>query len=295
MTTHFLRIFGSLMALSICFWGVFLRPRRLPPPALVSQEVLSMEEAAYLQERTAKLMRANRQAEALPLLQKTLAAFPNNPVYLSKAAEIQHQLGHYQEEAELWERYLKVAPTPGSAFPDLGNAYRKLGQPRVAEDAFARAVALEPRNVEFRFFYGRACEDAGDYGQARKAYQEACAMHPDDPDSRAGWGRMEVFGGHPRQALLEVDQVLARNPDNVDALLVEGMALRQEGKYLQAQTALSHGLSLSPRYGDFMLVLAGVQKALGHPKEAALLLARWQALDPAAHLPPARWHRRKRP
>ena len=45
---------------------------------------------------------------------------------------------------------------------------------------------------------------------------------------------------------------------HVDALLVQGMAYRQEGQYDKARASLERGLRLSPRYGDFMLVLAGV-------------------------------------
>jgi protein O-GlcNAc transferase len=240
-------------------------------------EGLSTEEAGRLQERLAVLMRARRFESALPLAEAMIREFPNNPVYLQRLAEIQGGLGHPREEAEAWERFLKVSPTPGEAFPALGNAYRRLGQVSQAIHASERAVALEPSNPEFLFNLGRSYEYAKLFPKALETYKRACAQNPGDQDAAVGWARMEVFLGDATAASRRVGQVLARHPDNVDALLVQGMALRSLGQYDRAKVSLEQGLKLSPGYGDFMLVLGGIAEAQNRPAEALAWYDRYLA------------------
>jgi Tfp pilus assembly protein PilF len=91
---------------------------------------------------------------------------------------------------------------------------------------------------------------------------------------------MEVFIGNPGRALARVAPLLAKSPDNVDGLLVKGMALRQQGKHGEARLLLERGLRLSPTYGDFMLVLAGIAEAEDRTAEAEAMYDRYLALHP---------------
>jgi len=268
MSTPLFRTFGAVTALSVCYWGLFVRPRRQPAVLGDPSEGLSAEEAGRLQERLALLMRNRRFEEARPLAESMVKEFPNNPIYLRRLAEIQGELGHPKEEADAWERFMKVSPTPAEAFPALGNAYRRQGQVRLAIDAFERGVALEPKNSELLFHLGRAYEYGKAYPKALETYKRACQLNPGDSDATAGWGRMEVFIGDPVQAAHRVEQVLARNPNDVDCLLVHGMALRQMGQYARAKASLEKGLKLSPGYSDFMLVLGGIAESEDRPREA---------------------------
>jgi len=268
MSTPLFRTLGSVAALSVCYWGLFVRPRRQPVVVADPSEGLSAEEAGRLQERLAVLMRNRRFEEARPLAESIVKEFPNNPIYLRRLAEIQGELGHPQEEAEAWERFMKVAPSPAEALPALGNAYRRQGKIGPCIDAFERGVALEPRNSELLFHLGRAYEYGKAYAKALETYKRACALNPGDPDATAGWARMEVFIGDPVQAAHRVEKTLGRNPNDVDSLLVLGMALRQQGQYARAKAALEKGLRLSPGYADFMLVLGGIAESEDRPAEA---------------------------
>ncbi len=277
MSTPLFRTIGSVVALSVCYWGLFVRPRRQPVALADPSEGLSAEEAGRLQERLAVLMRARRFEDARPLAQSMVKEFPNNPIYLRRLAEIQGELGNSREEAEAWEGFMKVSPSPAEAFPALGNAYRRMGRIDRCIEAFQRAVALEPRNSELLFYLGRAYEYGHAYAKALETYKRACSLNPGDPDATAGWARMEVFIGDPAAAARRVEQLLARNPNDVDGLLVHGMALRQQGQYGRAKVSLEKGLKLSPGYGDFMLVLGGIAESEDHPAEALAWYDRYLA------------------
>lgn len=277
MSTPLFRTLGSVAALSACYWGLYVRPRRQPVSLADPSAGLSADEAGQVQERLNDLMRDRRFEEARPLAEAMVKAFPGSPVYLRRLAEIQGNLGHPKEEAEAWERFLKVSPTPGEAFPALLNAYHALGQTRPAIEACERVVGLDSTNAELRFYLGRAYEFAKAFAKARDAYGRACELRPGDSDATAGWARMEVFIGDPAKAVQRVEEVLARHPDDVDCLLVHGMALRRLGQYARARASLERGLKLSPDYGDFMVVLGGIAESEDHPAEARAWYDRYLA------------------
>lgn len=279
MSTHLFRAVGSLVALSVCYWGIRARPRKQPIAAYDPEEGAA-EAQGLLQERTLVLMRAGRFQDALAPARRILEAYPDNPVYLRQMAQIQGRLGDAAAEAALWERFLKVSPTPAEAFLPLGDAYLKLGRRKEAIATFERAVTLEPSNADFLFRLGRALEGDRQFDRAGSVYRKGAALNPGDPDLATGWARMELFAGNPAKALALAGGVLARNPENCDALLVQGMACRAQGDYPRARAALEKGLALSPRYGDFMLVLAGVALSEGRPENARALCDRYLALHP---------------
>ena len=280
LSTHLFRALGSVAALATCHWGLYVRPRRQPPPVLDVADGLSSEEAGSLQERIGVLLQARRPQDALPLQLQLLATFPRNPAYLHQAAELQGQLGQRREEAALWERFLLVAPDPGEACPGLPNAYRDLGQLKAAIDASERIAALVPGQAEPQVLLARALEADQQHERARRAYERVLALNPANQDARVGAARMLLRAGEAAPALGMVAPVLATDPDHADALLVQGMALRRLGQLAKARAVLEHGLRLKPQYGDFMLVLAGIAQAQHQSAEAEAWRDRYLVLHP---------------
>src|SRR5205823_12988449 len=98
------------------------------------QRPASVSSRKYTQEliaTTQRLMRAKQYPEALPPLLRLHQAYPRNHVYLSQLATAYEQLQRPREEAETWEQFVQISPTPVEACPRIGFAYREQG--RVAE------------------------------------------------------------------------------------------------------------------------------------------------------------------
>lgn len=259
-----LRVGGAVVALWVGYWGIRVRPRRVPTPLSEPGGVLTAAEAALMAERLELLLGEGREAEALPLAERLARDFPDNAVFLERAATLSGKAGRLEEAADLWGRCEQVSPSPGDAAVALGRTLRDLGRRDEALAAFQRALAAEPSNSEFRFHLGRAQEAEGRYELARDTYRQAGA----NTDALAGWARMEVFIGDPARARARAEAALARNPDHLDALLAHAMALRQSGDYGRARVSLARGLRRSPGNGDFLLVLAGLDEAEGRTEEA---------------------------
>src|SRR5882762_9649619 len=61
--------------------------------------------------------RSGKPQATADLLAPLLEMFPNNPIYLSLAAETETRLHRPSKAAALWERYINVAPLPTDACP----------------------------------------------------------------------------------------------------------------------------------------------------------------------------------
>jgi tetratricopeptide (TPR) repeat protein len=256
--TAALRLAGSAAVLGLCLWALVAAPEPWLQPPAAPQGASAETEARDLQDQAASLVRAGRAAEALPLLQRVHEQFPDNHIVIGQMADIQDQLGHFQEETSLLEEYLKRSPTPWSANPQLGEAYWKLGQVDAALNAFERFRAMDAKDPDALFFLAHAYERARRYAQARSCYRTGVAAFPDEPDLKNGLARMELFVGSSATSLKLAREVVARRPNNVEGLMVLGMAERSLGEYPQAKRDLGHALELSPDNVDVLRVLAGI-------------------------------------
>jgi cytochrome c-type biogenesis protein CcmH/NrfG len=66
--------------------------------------------------------------------------------------------------------------------------------------AFARALALEPRNLNLLLGLGRHLGDCGDGEAAARAYRKALALEPDQPGALYQLAQIEAARGHRNQA-----------------------------------------------------------------------------------------------
>jgi tetratricopeptide (TPR) repeat protein len=83
--------------------------------------------------------------------------------------------------AELQEE-LKVNPASAQAHYEIGEAYRKHGQPDAAVAAFRRALELDPNAVPARVGMAKALRQLGRQQEALRALEPARVSAPDDAD-----------------------------------------------------------------------------------------------------------------
>ncbi|MDQ7840193.1 MAG: fused MFS/spermidine synthase [bacterium] len=78
------------------------------------------------------------------------------------------------------ERSTAMAPERAAFFLGLANQYREVGRVRDAEQAYGRALALEPGNVEALVALGEVLLEAGQAGRALALAQRALRLAPND-------------------------------------------------------------------------------------------------------------------
>ena len=272
--THLFRLLGAGLVLTVSGWALYWRPRPKPPEAGSAAVSLAADHEAYLKEHVDAMLQAGRWQDAEPLEAELLQTQPGNPALLRQSAELQAKLGHDPQALALWERFRKVAPGSAAFCPAQGDACLRLGRLRDAIETFRQAVALEPRNPAFTLALARAYEQDHQYEQAAESYAQACTLDPLLEPARLGLARNQHRLGANSLALDNLARVLRDAPENVEAILLRGLLLQKEGRYLQARQTLEKGLVVAPEDKNIMLALARVAEASGQFKVAVAWLER---------------------
>lgn len=241
---------------------------------------LTPEESRALLAKSKKLLRAGKDTEALVPALKLSSVYPENYIYNRTLAEIYHRLGKFKEEADYWERFLKNAPLPDEACPQVAQSYWAQKLYDKGTDAFERCLAFDPDVADSIFFLAHARELMGDDERALKLYRQALVHHPRNTDSRIGLARVESRNGMVASAKKRILEVLHDSPNNVDALLVAGLVYWREGDLALAKQYLVKGTHFTDGYADYYHVLGRIEESQGHTREALMRYDRALQLDP---------------
>ncbi|MGK2858524.1 MAG: tetratricopeptide repeat protein [Thermoanaerobaculia bacterium] len=205
---------------------------------------------------------------AATLSRQLVARDPENHVYLKQLATTLRPLGRYSEEAESWERFMKVAPNPAQACPTIAEAWQKAGRPDRALLAYERCYQLAPQDVDTIFYLARSYERARRARDARALYQKGMELSPGYLDMAVGLGRTYLSEEKPDVAESLARGVLDEKPDYTDALLLLGSALLQQKRLPESRAALERGIAISPRYSDIHYMLGRVSEDEGKRDDA---------------------------
>jgi protein O-mannosyl-transferase len=136
------------------------------------------------------LVRAGRWSEAGPLLDKTIAANPENENVLSTLGLVAWQYHHDLTKAVEWfAKALAAHPEQddfsASVHNNLGGVYGEQGDYVSSIAQYRLAVAIAPQDPEYHTNLATALGAAKRYDEARSEAEAALRIAPDDPAARA--------------------------------------------------------------------------------------------------------------
>jgi tetratricopeptide (TPR) repeat protein len=144
--------------------------------------------------------------------------------------------------------------TPEVTFAKVGYAFEQLGEWRLAEEALARAVGLNPNYADALVYLGLAQDMQGKDGQA--AYEQAVALAPDSLVAQFYLGLHWRRAGDSQTALtylLAAQQLDQANP----AIAAEvGGAYASLGDLALAETWMTQAVTLAEQDARWWLLLA---------------------------------------
>ncbi|MGF1658233.1 MAG: tetratricopeptide repeat protein [Rubrimonas sp.] len=122
---------------------------------------------------------------------------------------------------------------------NLGAAFLELGQPQQAEEAYDRALAVDPRAALALGGRARAREELGKAPLAAVDWNRAVDLAPRDAELRTGRGAFRLRAGNAQGALEDFDLALRASPRDRDATFNRGLALAALGRDAEAEQAFS--------------------------------------------------------
>lgn len=127
-----------------------------------------------------QLIVERRYAEALPQVAALHERYPAEWLVAMWLARAHHGVGHWREEADAWEQFVRLSPAPQESCPALPQAYERLGSEARALAAYERCVRFDPSDPGPLADLAGAYVRAGRNEEALALYRRAAALE-DDP------------------------------------------------------------------------------------------------------------------
>lgn len=162
----------------------------------------------------------------------------------------------------------------------LGAANMRLSRHDVAEQAFARAGALAPRNPAPFSNLGIALKEQGRTEDAIRALRRAVKFKPDFVPALFNLGNLLRETDRLDEAIAVYRQVLAINPDHQQALFNLGLALYDTDAYADAAAVLTRLLQRAPGHAQAHCNLGNSLHRIGRSAEALAAYRRSLELAP---------------
>lgn len=133
--------------------------------------------------------------QAVPLLERAVAARPHEVFDLYRLAGVYYQAGRRGESEQALRRVLEIDPDNSDALNDLGYLLAEDGRDlEAARRMTERAVRQEPANAAFVDSLGWALFRLGRLDEAQKYLERAARLSPDDPEILEHLG--DVYRAH---------------------------------------------------------------------------------------------------
>ena len=225
-----------------------------------------------------ELIRMERPAEAVPLLQKAVNASPGYaPAHFNLGVAF-NQAGQKEPALDEFAAAIKLQPDYFEAHAAMGLTLLETGRPIGAVEHFREAVRIRPNLVGAHINLGNALVQAGNRAEAIKEYQEALRLEPNNPATHNSLAVALQQEGRLDDAIRHYQAALVLKPDDAGAHSNLALALDAKGDHAAAIQHFNQALQLQPanadihvNFGDLLVRLGRIPEAITQYEQAAVL------------------------
>jgi tetratricopeptide (TPR) repeat protein len=184
----------------------------------------------------------NEPAKAEQVLQKMLQSDPGNEAAVEELTQLLLDGNKTDEAIKLLEGMTAHSPSP-TLYDLLGDAYTQTHDYPKAEDAYRKAVDLDPSELSHLKGLGQTLLSEEKYPEALSAYQKLADLLPDNPDTYLRIA--QIYRELHQLDKAEENLLKARqyNPGNLEILYNEAMIYESQGRYEDAIRVLSDAVT----------------------------------------------------
>ena len=193
--------------------------------------------------------------------------------YEAALSSFQAALEWEKSSADLWTR--------------VADCYYQLDEDGPAEEACAKALALDDTHSRAWFRRGTLLSKQKKYSEALTTFEQAIALAPQDSYPWNGKGSVLAELGQYPEALAAYEQAIALAPLDAPPWYGKGNVLKNLGQYLEALAAYEQAIALDPQGALSWNGKGNVLANLGRYSEALAAFDQVITLDPQFAHP---WH-----
>jgi tetratricopeptide (TPR) repeat protein len=154
------------------------------------------------------------------------------------------------------------------------------GHPAAALPIFQNLAAHYPANSEYAVGLARVEMNLHHYPEARKTLNALLAAQPRNRDAQLQLAYLDLYEGHQAAALRRFNYLISENPTDAEALKGNVRVAYYQGDLVYARSLEAKIVADDPRDVAALLLLANLERALHHTRQARALLERAETVDP---------------
>ncbi|HEX8013227.1 MAG TPA: tetratricopeptide repeat protein, partial [Casimicrobiaceae bacterium] len=182
---------------------------------------------------------------------------------------------------QAWRRALELEPQNPEALFHLANRQRERGENAAAIDLYERALERAPGHPGVLNNLGLALEASADAERAEACYREVLAGEPQHADALANLANLLKARKRYREAVLAYEKALrVRRDFPVRFWISRGVALGEIGALADAEASFREAARLDPDHAPTQIDIGSMCIVQGKFDEAEAPLARALELDP---------------
>ena len=224
-----------------------------------------------------------RRGDSTTAIQDYLHALETEPANVELKLGLARALslsGHSQDAKGLYQEILTKAPDDADALEGLGYALFRADHPLEAREVFERLRARHPAVPEYQVDVARAEVRLGHYRRALQILSAVLTLHPRHREARLQLAYVKLYQRRYVGALADFTRMLKTNPTDFDALLGNARVFYFRGNIAYSYQLTSKLVKEHPNDFDALFLLANLERARHHRKEALEILARADQLSP---------------
>ena len=177
-------------------------------------------------------------------------------------------------------RSARITPHDADALEGPGFAFLRSDDPLEARSVFAHLLATHPANPEFQIDLARVETRLGHYKQAREILSSVLTVQPRNREARLQLAYVKLYQGRYAAALADFTQLLKVDPTDFDALLGNARVFYFRGDIAYSYVLVNKLVEDRPNDFDALFLLANLERARHHRRQALELLARLNQMSP---------------
>jgi tetratricopeptide (TPR) repeat protein len=205
------------------------------------------------------------------------------PQPLELLGDVHGGVGHHEQAAEFYERYLQLDDRAARVLYKLALSYVRQEQPTKAVPPLTRAIALDDRFAEAHYLLGMSLRALRRHDEALPSLGRAIALDAAFIAAREERAALYAERGRTRESLEEIEAIAALEPGRPERLVSLALAYARLGR---RDTAVATLRRAAERHPDAPTVYAALGRvwldAAGSPPDAIAVANAIEALQPVA-------------
>ena len=198
--------------------------------------------SAYYKER------AGDYEGAVAIYQQYNALYLDDVEYLSKQASTLDMLGLYDEELDIWEYIIDIAPDNNDAINAIISVLGKMG--RDPKEFYQKAWENNTADASKALKYINALFNENDYKTAIDVTRQTMQYNPQNITLVKKLAECYDYNGQPAEGLATLENYAKANPRDINMQIDVALRNNDFGNYEKAYNIISDAIKLSPDNKD---------------------------------------------